>query len=338
MAARRSGTASRVDFSRCPRAAAQSTGGRATTSHASVHRRREHPRGRLVRCPVGRLSAGARHTRTDGTLGCPSGGRGPSRFRAGDWIGEPVLPYRGGALGELPWVFRIGDDYAFVGEGSVANRSPELLVLVLDGCAPDRGDVISDPPISVSEEATRRADVHVRILDRTLWRISERTAIETESGDCVISPSSGQAAEDEYRLSGRRFHGFESAWPLFRGPAGTPPGPSRTACRAVPAGEVEWRQTGDDWRSRPTGFGLWEVRHLRAGELRHFGRVGILPERFDCAIKPGSDMKQGHLLLTGGVSVRVAGHDPEAVVTARTEGDAVRVRWPLRMKSRPRRA
>ena len=36
-------------------------------------------------------------------------------------------------------------------------------------------------------------------------------------------------------------------------------------------------------------------------------------------------MKQGHLLLTGGVSVRVAGHDPEAVVTARTEGDAVRV-------------
>ena len=247
------------------------------------------------------------------------------RFRARDWIGEPVLPYRGGALGELPWVFRIGDDYAFVGEGSVANRSPELLVLVPDGCASDRGDAISDPPIRGSEEATRRADVQVRILDRTLWRISERTAIETESGHCVISPSSGQAAEDEYRLSGRRFHGFESAWPLFCGPPALRLARAEQPARAVPASEVEWRQTGDDWRSRPTGFGLWEVRHLRAGELRHFGRVGILPERFDCAIEPGSDMKQGHLLLTGGVSVRVAGHDPEAVVTARTEGDAVRV-------------
>ena len=247
------------------------------------------------------------------------------RFRARDWIGEPVLPYRGGALGELPWAFRIGDDYAFVGEGSVANRSPELLVLVLDGCAPDRGDVISDPPIRGSEEATRRADVQVRILDRTLWRISERTAIETESGRCVISPSSGQAAEDEYRLSGRRFHGFESAWPLFRSPPALRLARAEQPVRTVPASEVEWRQAGGDWRSRPTGFGLWEVWHVRAGELRHFGRVGILPERFDCAIEPGSNMKQGHLLLTGGVSVRVAGHDPETVVAARTEGGAVRV-------------
>ena len=247
------------------------------------------------------------------------------RFRARDWIGEPVLPYRGGALGELPWAFRTGDDYAFVGEGSVANRSPELLVLVLDGCAPDRGDVISDPPLPASKEAAQHADGQVRILDRLLWRISERTTIETESGRCVISPSSGQAAEDEYRLSGRRFHGFESAWPLFRGPPALRLARAEQPARAVPASEVEWRQAGGDWRSRPTGCGLWEVRHVRAGELRHFGHVGILPERFDCAIKPGSDMKQGHLLLTGGVSVRVAGDDPEAVVTARTEGDAVRV-------------
>ena len=247
------------------------------------------------------------------------------RFRAKDWIGEPVLPYRGGALGELPWAFRIGDDYAFIGEGSVANRSPELLVLALDGCTPDRGDVISDPPLPASKEATQHADGQVRILDRLLWRISERTTIETESGRCVISPSSGQAAEDEYRLSGQRFHGFESAWPLFRGPPTLRLARAEQPRRAVPASEVGWRQAGGDWQPHPTGFGLWEVRHVRAGELRHLSRVGIFPALFECSIKPGPDMNQGHLMLAGSERVRVAGHDSETVVTARIEGDTVRV-------------
>lgn len=39
------------------------------------------------------------------------------RFRDEGSIGEPVLPYRGGALGDLPWAFRLGDDYEFIGEG-----------------------------------------------------------------------------------------------------------------------------------------------------------------------------------------------------------------------------
>ena len=247
------------------------------------------------------------------------------RFRAGDPIGGPVLPYRGGVLGELPWVFRNGDDYAFVGEGSVANRSPELLVLVPDGCAPDRGEPITEPLVPGSEEVAQRADVQVRVLDRTLWKVSERTEIETESGRCAISPSSGQAAEEEYRLSGQRFHGLESAWPLFRGPPTLRLARADQPPRAVPASEIGWRQAGGDWQPRSTGFGLWEVRHVRAGELRHLGRAGILPERFECCIEPGPDMSQGHLVLAGGEHVRVAGHGPDAIVTARTEGDAVRV-------------
>ena len=64
---------------------------------------------------------------------------------------------------------------------------------------------------------------------------------------------------------------------------------------------------------------------MRAGELRHLGRAGVLPERFDCSIEPGPDMNQGHLMLTGGEHVRVAGDGPDTVVTARTAGDAVRV-------------
>ena len=89
--------------------------------------------------------------------------------------------------------------------------------------------------------------------------------------------------------------------------------------------EVEWRQTGGEWQPHPKEFGLWEVRHVRAGELRHLGRVGILPKRFEYSIEPGPDMNQGHLVLTGGEHVRVASHGPEAIITARTEGDAVRV-------------
>ena len=247
------------------------------------------------------------------------------RFRAVNPIGEPVLPYRGGALGELPWAFRIGDDYEFTGEGSVANRSPELLVLVPDGYAPDRGEPITEPLASGSEGAAQGSDAQVRVLGRALWRVSERTAIETESGRCVITPSSGQATEEEYRLSGRRFHGLESAWPLFRGPPILRLARAEQPARAVPAGEVGWRQAGGDWQPRPTGSGLWEVRHVRAGELRHLGRAGVLPERFDCSIEPGPDMNQGHLMLIGGEHARVAGDDPDTVVTARTEGDDVRV-------------
>ena len=247
------------------------------------------------------------------------------RFRSKGWIGDSVLPYRGGALGELPWAFRIGDDYEFIGEGSVANRSPEVLVLVPDECALGRGEPVVEPPVSGSEEAAQRTDVQVRVLDRTLWRISERTEIETESGCCVISPSSGQGTEEEYRLTGQRFHALESAWPLFRSSPTLRLARAERPARAVPASEVGWRQAGGDWQPRPTGFGLWEVRHVHGGVLRHLGRAGILPQRFECSIEPGPGMNQGHLMLTGGEYARVAGADPETVVTARTERDAVRV-------------
>lgn len=107
--------------------------------------------------------------------------------------------------------------------------------------------------------------------------------------------------------------------------------------RAVPAGEVSWRQTGGDWRSRPDTPGLWEVRHLCDGELRHLGRAGILPARLALTIEPGTNMGQGHLILTQARGVRVAGagQDSEAVVTARTEGDDARVHVATRNEAAP---
>ena len=244
---------------------------------------------------------------------------------AGDVVGEPVIPHRGSALGELPWAFRSDDDGSFIGEGSVSNRSPEIVVLAPEGCTPDRGDALTELSSGERGEPAAGAQTHVRVLDRVLWSISEPTAIETDSGRCVIRPSTGQAAEEEYLLAGQRFYDFESGWPLFRGLPTLRVAKAEQAARAVPAREVSWRQTGEDWQSSPTGFGLWEVRHVRDGELRHFGRAGVLPKRFGLSVEPGSDVSQGHLLLSEVDAVRVSGSDSDAVVATRVEGTAVRV-------------
>ena len=259
------------------------------------------------------------------------------RCLAGGEVGETIVPQRGSALGELPWAFRSGDDGAFIGEGSVSNRAPEIVVLVPGGCTLELlNPKVESSPVPGTATAGEAED-RVSALSRTLWRISEPTAIDTGSGRCVIRPSSVHAAEEEHRLSGQRFHDLESAFPLFRDAPILRVARAEQAPRAVPAGEVSWRQTGGGWRSRPDTPGLWEVRHLRDGELRHLGRTGILPARFDLTIEPGTDMGQGHLILTQAQGVRVAGigQDAEAVVTARTEGDDAWVHVATRYEAAP---
>ena len=252
------------------------------------------------------------------------------RFLAGGEVGEPLVPYRGTALGELPWAFRGDDDGSFIGEGSVSNRSPEIVVLVPEACRPDRLDASTESPSGQGGESAGEPETRVQDLERTLWRISEPTEIETSCGRCVIRPSSGQAAEEEYRLSGQRFYDFESTCPLFRGTPTLRVAKAEQVARAVPANEVGWRQAGGSWRQNPIGSGLWELRHVRGGELRYFGRAGILPERISLSIEPGSDMSRGHLVLNEADAARVAAHDAEAVVTTRIEGTTVRVRTAAR--------
>ena len=259
------------------------------------------------------------------------------RCLAGGEVGEPVVPQRGSVLGELPWAFRSGDDGAFIGEGSVSNRAPEVVVLVPDGCTLERlNPEAESSPVPGTAPAGEPED-RVHALGRTLRRISEPTAIDTGSGRCVIRPSSVHAEEEEHRLSGQRFHDLESTSPLFRDAPILRVARTGQTPRAVPAGEVSWRQTGGNWRSRPDTPGLWEVRHLRDGELRHLGRTGILPARFELTIEPGTDMGQGHLILTQAQGVRVAGagQDSETVVTARTEGDDALVHVAARNEAAP---
>ena len=113
-------------------------------------------------------------------------------FLAGDVVGEPVVPYRGSALSELPWAFRGDDDGSFIGEGSVNNRSPEIVVLVRDGYTPYCLGEPAESSWKQSEESAGKPAARVHDLNRTLWRISEPAAIETSSGRCVIRPSSGK--------------------------------------------------------------------------------------------------------------------------------------------------
>ena len=246
-------------------------------------------------------------------------------FLAGDAIGEPIVPSRGSALGELPWAFRADDDGSFIGEGSVSNRSPEIFLLVPDGCTPSHGEALIEPSAGGPGRADAAPEGYIRVLGRVLWRLSEPTIIETGGGCCVVRPSSGQAVEEEYRLAGQRFHDFESPWPLFRGSPTLRVAKAEQAPRAVPAKEVGWRQTGGEWQPHPASFGLWEVRHVRDGELRHFGRVGVLPERFGFSVETGSDLSEGHLVLSEVDALRVSGSDPGAVVTTRVAEATVHV-------------
>lgn len=257
------------------------------------------------------------------------------RFLAGGEVGKSLIPDRGAALGELPWAFR-GDDGSFIGEGSVSDRSPEIVVLTPDSCKPVPLDASNKPLKGHCGESAGEPEASVHGVERMLWRISESTAIETSGGRCVIRPSSGQSAEVQYRLSGKRFYDFESAFPLFRSTPTLRVANAEQTPRAVPSNEIEWRQIGGNWRQTPVGFGLWELRHTRDGELRYFGRVGILPEQMDISIKPGPDMSQGHLVLNDADAVRVAVYEnAEIMVTAEREGAAVQVHATARDKLTP---
>ena len=162
------------------------------------------------------------------------------RCLAGGEVGEPVVPQLGSALGELPWAFRSGDDGAFIGEGSVSNRAPEIVVLAPDGCTLERLDPkVESSPVPGTAPAGEPDD-RVHALSRTLRRISEPTAIDTGSGRCVIRPVlRTRGGEEEHRLSGQRFHDLESAFPLFRDAPALRVARAGQTPRAVPTGRSE---------------------------------------------------------------------------------------------------
>lgn len=234
------------------------------------------------------------------------------QFMAGDVIGKDVVPARGDALGDLPWIFR-GDDHEapFISEGTANNRAPAIFILLSEEDAENN-------------EPTHPTTEDIMVLDRNLRKITEQTAIETRAGRCIIRPSAGQGAEEDYHLSGQRLNNLESDLPLFRGVPQLRISTLETS-RAVPTREVSWRRRGLDWRERPTGFGLWQVRHVHRGELRHCSRLGILPEEFHPRLVPGDDMTEGNLELIGSEGVMATSHADETEFTTRSVGDTLRI-------------
>lgn len=230
-------------------------------------------------------------------------------FFAQEVVGE-VAVRRGGALGELPWVFRgDGDECTLVGEGSVSDRSPELLVLMPAACRTDHGEALE-----------------VEVLGRQLWRVTAPAVVQTSSGRCSVKPMSEQVVETDYRLSGQRFYGFESAYPLFQGePRLSVARGDEDRHRAVPGHEVGWRTAGGDWQARPDGFGLWEVRHVRQGVLRYHDRVGMLPASLKLSLVPGSSLDEGELVLDQVAGVGVAEDGLESKLSIDASSNSVRI-------------
>ena len=229
-------------------------------------------------------------------------------FFARDVVGEVVVR-GGGAMGELPWVFREEDgECGFIGEGSVSDRSPRLLVAVSDDCEASGGEALE-------------ADV----VGRRIWRVEQPAVVMTNSGVCSVEPSSGRVAEEDYRLSGDRFYDFDSRYPLFRGEIRLLAAKADERHRAVSSVEVSWRGDGRSWRQRPDGFGLWEVRHVRGGVLRHHDRIGLLPSDLRLAVCPGSDLVEGELVLDDAAGVGISDDGSESRLRVERTSGGVRI-------------
>ena len=228
-------------------------------------------------------------------------------FLAQDVLGE-VTTQRSAPLGELPWVFRADGDHAYVGEGSVSDRAPALLVLLPAGFQPSSGEALDGT-----------------IVGRHLWRIDEPAVVPTDSGKCEIKPASEQMVEEEYRLVGDRCYSLTSTCSLFRGQPRLFASKVGATSRSVPRNQVSWRRTGRRWQSSPDGYGLWEVRHLQGEVLRHHERVGLLPETMSLSIEPIS-LHAGALVLEGGDGVGVANDANESRLAIDQDASTVRLR------------
>ena len=238
------------------------------------------------------------------------------QFLAGNYIGDGVLPRGGGSLGDLPWVFRADEhEGPFIGEGTVRNRAPEVVVLVPEGHDPR-------PDGTVDEGEA---------LGRAIWRVQSAVTIHTEFGACTIRPGVQEQPADDYSLAGSRWYAVQCAYPLYKGVPKLYVSKDVGQRRAVPEHEVQWRQTDGDWQQVPS-HGLWQIRHVVRGELRYFSRVGILPDRMAIELMPGSSVGEGHLAFTGGAGVRIAA---DGVVEVHQDGDTLRMKLKAADQLRP---
>ena len=225
------------------------------------------------------------------------------QFLAGYYVGRGVIPRGGASLGDLPWAFRGDDDECqFIGEGTVSNRAPEIVVLMPE--SDERFDGVLEGGA---------------VLDRAIWRVRCPITIQTEFGACTIRPGAREQPADDYLLQGDRWYDADCAYPLYKGAPKLYVSKSGSLPKLVPAHEVRWRQQGGDWQQTPNN-GLWQIRHVVGDELRCFRRIGILPDGMAMKLKPGSAVGEGSLAFTGAEKMRVTTNDARFDVHEDTNG------------------
>ena len=242
------------------------------------------------------------------------------QFLAGDYLGGGVVPIGGASLGELPWAFRADEhECPFIGEGTVRNRAPEIVVLK------SNGDQLADGAAPEGE-----------VLGRAIWRVRREVTIQTEFGACTIRPGSQEQPADDYLLRGDRWYDVDCAYPLYRGAPKLNVSKSGAPSKAVPMHEVQWRQQGGDWQQNPIkAKGLWQVRHTVRGELRYFQRIGILPDGMAMKLEPGSTVSEGCLTFAGAEAIRVATYDDDAKMNVHKGDNTIRVELKAANQLRP---
>ena len=235
---------------------------------------------------------------------------------AGKRVGDPFVPSHGSMLSDLPWAFEGEAEPVFRGEGSTRSRGSTIKVMALE-----RSEVSEEQPSGEESEKPEATQVKGRLL----WTFSEPTTMKTPAGRFEFIPRSEPTEETEYRVSGRRVRELESRWPLFRGMPNHLEVIAQGRKWEVPTDEVSWRPTRGEWRRRPDGYGLWEVRHVHNGTLRHRARFGILPRRFRFSIIVGDDMGRGRVVLEGGEHVKVSAEVEDGTATPRPLNDGAEV-------------
>ena len=229
-------------------------------------------------------------------------------FYAQEVVGTAVVR-RGGMLGSLPWTFRDEDgECSFIAEGSVSDRAPKLLVALSEECTSSGGQALNEC-----------------VVGRNLMRVMEPILINTCSGTCRVNPSSEQMKEEDYWLIGARFNELRSHYTLYRGAPRLAVARANDRLRTVPANEVNWRSNGREWLQQPDGFGLWEVRHIRAGVLRHREHIGLIPDSLKLTVQTNSNSSTGELLLSETQGVRVSDDGSDARLDISSTSDCVLV-------------
>jgi hypothetical protein len=195
------------------------------------------------------------------------------------------------ALGELPWIFGVGEDEGvmpFEGQGSISTRKVSAVVALPSGYGWDT---------DAKEIGT--------CCGRRLVKISEEGVFCSASGDVVrVRTCQKHDHAFEYRVRGQQLEEAINPTPIFRGLPGLFRFPSDGAFPSQRVGEASFR-----WKPR-AAHGGWRavdedclgeitLRILDGEAIAHQENLQIVPKDLRVVLEPGVTLGEGRILLEG---------------------------------------